>query len=345
MVFVSRDGKNFFRCEDHDFQNEEEFREILMKLVEKNMDIILPVAEAEEPPRLVFLKKEFRVPSGLIDLLGIDDEGCIYLVETKLYKSSQRRRALTQAIEYASALWSEYSRNPDAFIAKLKEGSSIAIEEGILKSIKENVMSGYFRLIVAMDRIEEAMKKIINFLNETCEFDVYGLSLERYRSKDGVEVVIPKLFPSSPPTATTESRKRRQWNEESFFKDVDEKVKSEEVRNAIRKIYNFSKEKADEISWGTGPAKGSFSPKFQRVSRRSVYTVRSDGSLTINFGWLNDDEDTLRWREKLCKKLGEITKNYITSETIEKWPSIPPEIWAPRVDDFISAITELLEEA
>jgi hypothetical protein len=29
---------------------------------------------------------------------------------------------------------------------------------------------------------------------------------------------------------------------------MEEKVVSEEVRNAIRKIYDFSKEKADEIS-------------------------------------------------------------------------------------------------
>jgi len=316
----------------------------LRKLVEENMDIILPVSEGEEPPRLVFLKREFGVSSGSIDLLGIDDEGYIYIVETKLYRSSERRKALAQAIEYASALWSEYSRNPDGFIAKLKEGLGTSIEEEVLKNIKENVMNGGFRLVVAMDRIEENVEKVINFLNEMCEFDVYGLSLERYKS-DNVEVVIPKLFPSSPPVVTTESRKRRRWDEESFFRDMEEKVLSEEVRKAIRKLFNFSREKADEISWGTGRVIGSFSPKFRRVSQRSVYTVWSNGFLGINFGWLNDNENTLRWRDKLYSRLKEIMKDHITPEKKEKWPSIPHEAWAPRVDDIISIITELLEEA
>jgi hypothetical protein len=37
-------------------------------------------------------------------------------------------------------------------------------------------------------------------------------------------------------------------------------------------------------------------------------------------------------------------KDYITPEMKEKFPGIKPEIWVPRVDDFISIITELLEE-
>jgi hypothetical protein len=53
-------------------------------------------------------------------LLGVDDEGYIYVIETKLYRSSERRRALAQALDYASALWSKYSRSPDSFIAELE---------------------------------------------------------------------------------------------------------------------------------------------------------------------------------------------------------------------------------
>jgi Tfp pilus assembly protein PilN len=41
--------------------------------------------------------------------------------ETKLYRSSERRRTLAQALESVSALWAEYSHNPDVFIEKLME--------------------------------------------------------------------------------------------------------------------------------------------------------------------------------------------------------------------------------
>jgi hypothetical protein len=41
-------------------------------------------------------------------------------------------------------------------------------------------------------------------------------------------------------------------------------------------------------------------------------------------------------------------KDSITPEMKEKlpniYPTIPPKIWVPRVDDFINIITELLEE-
>jgi hypothetical protein len=206
----------------------------------------------------------------------------------------------------------------------LKEGLSTAIDEEVLKNIKENVVKGGFGLIVAMVRIDESVEKVINFLNEMCEFDVYGLSLEKYKSDDGVEVIIPKLFPSSPPVPTTESRKRRQWNEESFFKDVDEKVKSEEMRKAIRKLFDFSSEKA-KIFWGRGREVGSFNARFQQISqRKSVYTVQSDSLLRINFGWLNDNENTLRWREKLYNRLREIMKDYITPEMKRTYANIPP---------------------
>jgi hypothetical protein len=65
----------------------------------------------------------------------------------------------------------------------------------------------------------------------------------------------------------------------------------------------------------------------------------------INFGWLNDDEDTLRWRDKLYDRLRELIKGHITPEVRGKWPSIPPEIWALKVDDAINVITGLFEEA
>jgi hypothetical protein len=53
-------------------------------------------------------------------------------------------------LKYGSALWSEYSRNPDGFIAKLTEKEpSITIERQVLKNIKESITNGNFRLIIA----------------------------------------------------------------------------------------------------------------------------------------------------------------------------------------------------
>ena len=91
--------------------------------------------------------------------------------------------------------------------------------------------------------------------------------------------------------------------------------------------------------------KGSFNPKFYSISKRSVYTVRSDGCLIINFGWLNDNENTIKWREKLLEKLKRIEglATKIPRSAEDKWVSLPIEIWGPRVDEIILLLKKLLE--
>jgi RecB family endonuclease NucS len=110
-IFISKGGEGFVKCKPFEVESEERLRQLLEKLIEENVDIILPTPKGREPFKLAFLTREFGVPSGSIDLLGVDDEGYIYIIETKLHRSSERRRALAQALDYASALWSKYSRD------------------------------------------------------------------------------------------------------------------------------------------------------------------------------------------------------------------------------------------
>jgi hypothetical protein len=112
-VFMSKDGEILSRCEFDEVRNEEYLRQLLGKLLEKCPEIIVPATKEGGTARMVYLMREFSVPSGSIDLLGVDGDGYIYIIATKLYRSSERRRVLAQALEYASVLWAEYSRNPD----------------------------------------------------------------------------------------------------------------------------------------------------------------------------------------------------------------------------------------
>ena len=69
------------------------------------------------------------------------------------------------------------------------------------------------------------------------EFDVYGLSLEVYKSDDGFKVVIPKLYPQSPPKP---SKPRGRWNWISFLEDARERIPG--YVKALEEIYKFSEE-------------------------------------------------------------------------------------------------------
>ena len=91
---------------------------------------------------------------------------------------------------------------------------------------------------------------------------------------------------------------------------------------------------------------GSFNPKFYSVSKRSVYTVRADGTLYLNFGWLDDNEDTLRWKSRFLQKLKE--KEWLATRIPQsaesKYISVPIDIWAPHVHEFITILKENIRE-
>ncbi|MEM4605886.1 MAG: hypothetical protein QW103_02545 [Candidatus Pacearchaeota archaeon] len=108
-------------------------------------------------------------------------------------------------------------------------------------------------------------------------------------------------------------------------------------------MFNFSKEKADQISWGTGSSRGSFNPKFNKISVRSLYSVYTDGSLQINFGWLRDNEHTKIIKEKFGNNLMKIKSFSIPKDFSDKWISIPIEKWYLYVNDFIRIVEEIIK--
>lgn len=156
-----RDSEKFAKCESIGFENEDEFRAILLELIKERRDFPLPISSEGKSSSILSLIREFPVTSGSIDLLGIDSEGFIYTIETKLYRSSERRKTLAQVIDYASDLWSKYSKDPDLFIEKLKERSDFNLNEGVIRKVKDNIRNGRLRFIIAMDYIDKKRKILI----------------------------------------------------------------------------------------------------------------------------------------------------------------------------------------
>ncbi len=362
MVFISRNGEKFEKCESDEFEDEGKLREMLQKLIKDDPNLLLPPIVKEERPSTIFLTEEFQVGSGSIDLLGVDDEGSIYIVETKLYRNSDRRAALAQAIDYASALWSEYSRNTDGFIEELrkrKESFNLDLDEETIGKIKDNIKEGGLNLVIAMDRVDERTETMINFLNEMCEFDVYALNFERYRASDGTEIVIPKLFPSRQPTVTRPSMRKVEWNEESFFEDAKKKGLSDAQIEVLKRIYKFSKEIAggeEGIRWGRGEQTGTFGVRVKNLfGELDIYSVGSDGYLTVSFGYMYPSVISEKSKMELVDKFAEqlynagIISRKITSENyIERGNQqlrVKPENWMNKVEKFENTVKELIARA
>lgn len=81
--------------------------EYLQKYIHDNPDII-PLDDIKEDLRLLVLAREFPASSGSIDALAVDDEGAVYIVETKLYKNPDKRLVVAQLLDYGAALWNSY---------------------------------------------------------------------------------------------------------------------------------------------------------------------------------------------------------------------------------------------
>ena len=347
-IIVSKKGKDAKRIEKTSFKQEEE----LQKYIYENPESI-PLEEIKEDVQFIVVDREFPAGTGSIDILEMDSEGDIYIVETKLYKNPDKRFVLAQVLDYGASLWGFYN-DPDEFIKKLdqrltnKTGvglierleKAFGKSEEIANTIKQNLINGTFKFIILMDKVPKDLKNLILYMNQNSQFNVYAVEMEYYKHDD-YEILLPHVFGAESKKKTVKVSERKKWDEESFFQVA--KLAPESYK-AVSKLYEFSKKNADEITWGTGAATGSFNPKFYEISGRSIYTVWSDGRLTMNFEWLDDSEKTLEWREEFRNKLREIKQisSYIRKGA-NKYPIIPPKAWTPVVDHIIGVLKGMLK--
>ena len=212
------------------------------------------------------------------------------------------------------------------------------MEEGIHNCLE----SGAFRFVILMDRVPFELKTLVQFVNSYSNFSIYAVELKHYKHDD-LHIFVPHVFGAEGRKRVSSSSAGRDWNEESYFQDVEEKCTSETVA-AVRKLYNFSKQRTDRITWGRGRFTGSFNPRFPYVCEPSVYTVRSNGNIAINFGYVQ------RGGADLAQRLwNELTSIPRLAAHLPKKPIGHPELfpadWVPVCDDLLAALDRFLTYA
>ncbi|MFZ1979443.1 MAG: hypothetical protein WAV76_15925, partial [Bacteroidota bacterium] len=190
-----------------------------------------------------------------------------------------------------------------------------------------------------MDKLSDKLKDLIVFLNVNTRFDIYAVEMEYYKFAQ-YEIVIPKLFGSEVKKDVAVPRStsgRRTWDENSYFEDANANLSKENVE-FIRKLYDYSKKSAKDITWGTGATTGSFNPKFIATGNRSPFTVYSSGNLQLSFEYIDESAQDfrMRWIAMLAQQL----KFPITKETLYK--NVAIDLWGPKVNEFISIFDDLL---
>jgi hypothetical protein len=141
---------------------------------------------------------------------------------------------------------------------------------------------------------------------------------------------------------TKSTSKRKRWNEESFFDNVEKTLKPVESAR-IRGLYKFSIDYADRVTWGTGSQRGTFNVGFNSLSpSKSLYTVFSNGNLDLNFAWLAGNEKANVIIQRFAQELGKLKGFNIPDDFGKKFISLYKDDWLPHSKDFIQAVLEVI---
>jgi hypothetical protein len=352
-IIVVRPGIPAHRVERTVIQHES----YLQQYIDEHPDT-LPFDQLKPDAKILVLLREFPTVSGPVDAFAVDADGDVYLIETKLYKNPDKRLVVAQVLDYGAAIWRTY-RDPEQFVARIDElltaraqrtladrvqtfyGFSGSILTQFLSNLTQNVVEGRFRFVVLMDQVDERLKDLIAYVNANSAFEILGVALDFYTEGD-IHILIPTLHGAEAKrqAVTSSSSGRHRWDEPAFFADAETRLTPEQLE-AVRRLHEWAAEHADEVRYGTGTQRGSFSAGLTRIHARSVFTVYSDGTLTLNFKWLTSTPDAEAWAERFGAELGRAQWVPMPADFKDRFVSFGAAAWTPHVGEFIEVVGRL----
>ena len=128
---------------------------------------------AADPTRIPGIPKgskavrELPTSAGPIDICVVSPSGTITVVECKLNKNSESRRmVIGQVIDYASALKSNgFHSFRQSWLARDGDDLGQIVEDGDVGLIEQNIESGNIDLCLAVDQIDEDLKRMVLYLS------------------------------------------------------------------------------------------------------------------------------------------------------------------------------------
>ena len=324
----------------------------LQKLLSDSPDLIPAQDLREGSGQLEAVVREFGVDIGSIDILGFSAEGEIAVIECKLANNPEiKRKVIGQVLEYGAALWRMSYEEFDTKIQK-KVGKPLADlvqdavdnpewdEELFRSNIEANLKEGNFILVIVVDEINDALTRIIRFLNAcgSPNFSFAALEMRRFLSGD-VEILLPKVDGDVRQASQRTSTSRRVWDKESLLQDAKEKL-NPVAYDMLLELLAFSESHSDEVRYGSGIENGSFTFVCEKGdTKASIFSVFSNSVLQTNFHYMAkvlSDEMVAKFKTKLAeidsfsdvlasdkrlyaKKLGEEIKIVEDIEAFKDW--------------------------
>ena len=172
---------------------------------------------------------EFQSGVGPSDVVAIDLENGLTLVECKLASNREvRREIIGQVLDYASRFWRMSIEDFDAqWISRT--GRSLFTAEGdsieLAARLEKSLSSGEFRIVLAVDEINDDLRRIVEFLNHVTVPSVAVIAVVYSRSQDGnIEILSRQIYGEELAEAKSQRSReaRERWTEDQFLSWVDE---------------------------------------------------------------------------------------------------------------------------
>lgn len=250
------DGKSWKLLTATDFPAEN----TLQSLVESSPQI-LPLAGS---PRLVIVGREILLGANFADLVGIESTGRLAIIEVKLKKNAEARRAvIAQILTYAAYLKGITFDTLEQFILKnslqKKKCNSLVellrteiqdveiIPELFEESLRNSLLQGHFRLVIVLDEAPEELIRLVGYLsvvtNEELLIDL--ITVSNYKIGNEIVCIPQRIDPEKYPTSAVNKPKTTSGGRvvdggEDFRKSIH--LAPLEAQPLLRNLYDWAQE-------------------------------------------------------------------------------------------------------
>lgn len=350
-IYLLQENGNLQSLTEHPYDRED----LLQGLLGRYPDLLAgDQIDEQEPRRWLLLSREAGIPlkegggdQFALDHLFVDQDAVPTLVEVKRSSDLRiRREVVGQMLDYAAhavAYWSADALRTSFETAcerqSIDSGQAVANllgtgpddEEavgGFWGQLKTNLKAGKIRLVFVADEIPAELRRVVEFLNRFMDpVEVLAVEVHQYVGGKGLKTLVPRVIGQ-----TEEARGRkadgsaplRQWDETSFFEDLEERRGPEEAAVA-RKILDWAKVNMPDIWWGRGRRDGSFIVALNHDGVwHEAIAVWTYGHVETQFQYMQRQPpfDSADLRRELLRRYNDIPSVKLPADSVNRRPSI-----------------------
>lgn len=167
--------------------------------------------------------REFQSAAGPADIVVVDVDGQLTLVECKLAGNPQiRREIIGQMFDYASRLWKMGIGDFDARWQDRNGKSHFRPDDDgdrLRDAVAQILEQGRFRIVLAVDAINEPLKRMVEYLNAMSGQGTSIIAVEYARFTHGsIEMLMVQTYGEelAEAKAASVSRERTVWDAEIY---------------------------------------------------------------------------------------------------------------------------------